>query len=135
MGLVIGGSVAFSIGGAFMPATNGFRVLSPSLVVALSFLIGAAMLARAVAASNLSTTMTLGLGIEALLTVGVGRFLLGDRITVVQALGMLLIVEGVVLVRVGSGPFPRSTDHHVAMNLTTYETSMQTQVSASGARK
>jgi multidrug transporter EmrE-like cation transporter len=99
MGLIIGGSVAFSIGAAFMGASQGFTRLTPSLMVALSFIIGAALIARAVQRTPMSTTIVLGLGIEALLTVLFGVFLLGDRLTLIQGLGMLFVVIGVALVR------------------------------------
>ncbi len=100
MGLIIGGSVAFSIGAAFMGASQGFTRLTPSLLVAVSFILGAGLLARAVQKTPMSTTVVVGLGIEALLTVLVGVFVLGDRFTPLQGVGMLLVVCGVALVRV-----------------------------------
>jgi multidrug transporter EmrE-like cation transporter len=99
MGLIIGGSVAFSIGGAFMQASRGFTRLTPSLIVAVSFIIGSALIARAVHHANLSTTIVIGLGIEALLTVGFGIMVLGDKVSLRQAAGVLLVVGGVCLVR------------------------------------
>jgi multidrug transporter EmrE-like cation transporter len=99
MGLIIGGSLAFSIGGAFMKASNGLTRLPATLVVIVSFIIGAGLLTRAVTSANLSTTIVVGLGLEAVLTIGIGIVFLGDRISVGQAFGMLMVLAGVTLVR------------------------------------
>jgi multidrug transporter EmrE-like cation transporter len=81
MGLIIGGSIAFSIGGAFMPASKGFTRVVPSFVVAVAFVIGAIFLARAVLRSSVSTTMLIGIGFEALATVAIGRTFLDERVS------------------------------------------------------
>jgi small multidrug resistance pump len=99
MTLVIGGSLAFSIGGAFMKASYGFTRLVPSIIVAMSFLIGAGLLAKAVRTSTMSSTLVLSLGVEALITVAIGVLILGDRLTVYQGLGILMVIGGVALVR------------------------------------
>jgi multidrug transporter EmrE-like cation transporter len=99
MGLIIGGSLAFSIGGAFMKASNGLTRLPPTMIVICSFIIGAALVTKAATSANLSTTIVVGLGFEAILTIGIGIVFLGDRISVGQALGMLLVLTGITLVR------------------------------------
>jgi small multidrug resistance pump len=99
MTLVIGGSLAFSVGGAFMKASHGFTRLVPSLIVAMSFLIGAGLLAKAVRTTDMSSTLVLSLGVEALITVAIGVLILGDRLSLAQGLGMLMVIGGVALVR------------------------------------
>lgn len=99
MGFIIGGSIAFSIGGAFLKATNGFTRVIPTLIVAVCFVLGAAMLARATATMTMSTTILIGVGCEAIATVGIGVLLLGDRLSSVQALGLAFVVLGIALVR------------------------------------
>ena len=101
MGLIIGGSLAFSIGGAFMPASKGFTKVVPSFVVAMAFVIGAIFLTRAVMRSSVSTTMLVGIGFEALATVIIGRMFLDERVSATQALGVLLVVAGVALLQFG----------------------------------
>jgi multidrug transporter EmrE-like cation transporter len=100
MGMIICGSVAFSIGGAFMKASNGLTTFTPTLIVLLSFVLGAGLITRAVTGANLSTTIVIGLGFEAILTVLIGFLFLGDRVSVGQALGMTLVLSGVALVKV-----------------------------------
>ena len=95
---ILGGSFAFSIGAAFMKSSQGFTRLLPTMIVILSFLLGAAFLARAVSANNMSTTVIVGLGFEAVFTVAIGIFLLGDKLTIRQAAGMLLVLAGTALV-------------------------------------
>ena len=98
MSLILGGSLAFSIGAAFMKASQGLTRLTPTLVVIISSLIGVAFLAKAVRVTSTSTTIVVGLGFEALLTVAIGICLLGDRVSPRQAAGMILVIAGVALV-------------------------------------
>ncbi len=81
-----------------MKSSQGFTRLLPTMIVILSFLLGAAFLARAVSANNMSTTVIVGLGFEAVFTVAIGIFLLGDKLTIRQAAGMLLVLAGTALV-------------------------------------
>jgi multidrug transporter EmrE-like cation transporter len=99
VGLILGGSFAFAVGGAFMKASHGFTRFVPSACVVMFFAVGAAFLARAMTTENMSSTVVVGLGIEAVLTVVLGMLLLGDRITPAQFAGLLFILGGVVLVR------------------------------------
>jgi multidrug transporter EmrE-like cation transporter len=95
---ILGGSFAFSIGAAFMKSSQGFTCLVPTAIVILSFLLGAAFLTRAVNANTMSTTVVVGLGFEAVITVCIGIFLLGDKLTIRQGAGMLLVLAGTALV-------------------------------------
>jgi small multidrug resistance pump len=99
MSLSFGGSLAFSIGVAFMKPSAGLTRLYPTLVVVLSFVIGAVFLTRAVTMATTTTTVIIGLGLEATLTLVIGMVLLGDRINVRQVLGVVLVLSGVALVR------------------------------------
>lgn len=99
MGMIVGGSVAFSIGAAFMKSSEGLTRFAPTLMVVLWFLVGAALLTRAVISESTSFAIMLSLGLEAVITVLIGVFLLGDRISLQQALGMAVVIVGVALVR------------------------------------
>ncbi len=99
MGLIFGGSLAFSIGVAFMKPSEGLTRMYPTLVVVLSFVTGAVFLTRAVTIATTTTTVIIGLGLEATLTLAIGTFLLGDRINIRQVLGVVLVLAGVALVR------------------------------------
>lgn len=99
MVLVIAGSVAFSVGGAFMKASNGCTRLGPTLVVAMSFMVGAVLLTRAVHSANVSTTIVFGLGVEAIASVVVGLMFLGERLSLNQGVGVVTVMAGVVLLQ------------------------------------
>lgn len=101
MTTIIFGSLAFSIGGAFMGISNGFTRFWPSAAIAVCFVIGAVFLARAVNRGGLSTTFVVGLGIEAVLSVGIGLALLGERLTAVQTAGIAIILVGLITMNHG----------------------------------
>lgn len=94
-------SCAFAAGGAFMKASGGFTRLGPSAVIVVCFVIGAILLTRAVSHGNLSTTYVLGLGLEAMVSIAVGLLLLGERLTVAQGGGIVLILAGLAAIRAG----------------------------------
>ena len=101
MASIIIGSLAFSIGGAFMGISDGFTKFWPSVVIAACFVVGAGFLAKAVNRDGLSTTFVIGLGIEAVLTVGIGLALLGERLTAAQTAGIAIILVGLVTMKQG----------------------------------
>ncbi len=89
----------FCVGGAFMKASNGFTYVGPSIVVAVSFMLGSVFLSRAVSGQMLSTTLIVGLGIEALGAVAFGVAVLGERLNSSQTGGVALVITGVALLR------------------------------------
>jgi small multidrug resistance pump len=101
MATIIIGSVAFSIGGAFMRPSEGFTRLWPSLIVAMCFVVGAGFLAKAVNRGGLSTTFVIGLGFEALISVGIGLAVLGERLTLAQTAGIAIILVGLATLKHG----------------------------------
>jgi multidrug transporter EmrE-like cation transporter len=98
MSTLILASATFSVGGAFMKPSGGLTRLWPSVVVVLSFLAGSLLLTLAVHHGALSTTYVLGLGLEALVSVGVGVVLLGERLTAPKIGGIVVIAIGLVMV-------------------------------------
>jgi small multidrug resistance pump len=101
VGAVILASVAFAIGGAFLKVSDGFTRPGPSAAVAALFLSGAVLLAHAVKSQSLSSAYVIGLGLEAVVSIGLGSWLFGERLTWAQAIGVLLILAGVTSVRLG----------------------------------
>jgi multidrug transporter EmrE-like cation transporter len=101
MATIIIGSLAFSIGGAFMGVSDGFTRFWPSVIIASCFVIGSVFLARAVNRGGLSTTFVVGLGIEAVLSVGIGLALLGERLTGSQTAGIAIILVGLATLKHG----------------------------------
>jgi small multidrug resistance pump len=101
MATIIIGSLAFSVGGAFMRLSDGFTKFWPSVAIAVCFVIGAAFLARAVNHGGLSTTFVIGLGVEAVLSVGIGLALLGERLNAAQTVGIAIILIGLATLEHG----------------------------------
>jgi multidrug transporter EmrE-like cation transporter len=101
MATIIIGSLAFSIGGALMRESDGFTRLWPSVLIAACFVIGAGFLAKAVNRGGLSTTYVIGLGIEALISVGIGLAVLGERLTTSQTAGVAIILVGLATLKHG----------------------------------
>ncbi|MCU0272227.1 MAG: SMR family transporter [Acidimicrobiales bacterium] len=96
---IVASSMLFAVGGVFMKPAEGFSRLLPSLAVLGCFAVGSVLLSVAVHRGNLSTTYVIGLGIEAVVAIGIGLFLLGERLALPQIAGVLLIVGGLALVR------------------------------------
>jgi len=96
---VIAASCAFSVGGALMKASDGFNRFAPSVLVGALFVVGSALMARAVTDDQLSTAFVMGLGVEAVVSVGLGAALLGERMHLSQWSGVALIVIGVGIIR------------------------------------
>ncbi len=94
-------SVIFAIGGLMMSFAEGFTRLAPSLGVVVSFVLGSFLLSKAVQAEGLTIPYILGLGIESVATAAFGVWLLGERPSAVQAIGLMLVVVGLVAVRQG----------------------------------
>jgi len=101
MATIIIGSLAFSVGGAFMRLSDGFTRFWPSVAIAVCFVVGAAFLARAVNRGGLSTTFVIGLGVEAVISVGIGLALLGERLTAAQTVGIAIVLIGLATLELG----------------------------------
>jgi multidrug transporter EmrE-like cation transporter len=101
MGFIIGSSLAFSVGSVFMKSSKGFTNLAPSAVVSACFVLGAFLIARAVKTNALSSSIILGLGIEAVFTVCLGVLVVGDRISALQGVGIAMVACGVAMLRIG----------------------------------
>lgn len=98
---IIIGALAFSVGGAFMGDSAGFTRLWPSLIVAACFVIGSGFLARAVHRGGLSTTYVIGLGFEAVISVAIGLALFGERLSLAQIAGIVIIIAGLITLKHG----------------------------------
>ncbi len=98
---MLAASVVFALGGVFMTMAAGFTRVWPSVAVVGLFAIGSYLLACAVQRGGLSAAYTVGLGVEALLSMGLGIYLFGERPSLTKTLGMGLILVGVAGVRLG----------------------------------
>jgi multidrug transporter EmrE-like cation transporter len=101
VGFVVAASIAFGLGGVLMKLAAGLHSLWPTIGVAVLFVVGGLLLGHAVRSEGLSVAYIAGLGIEAIVSVGLGRYLFDERLTTPQAIGLVLIAAGVVSVRFG----------------------------------
>jgi multidrug transporter EmrE-like cation transporter len=101
MAFIVAASVAFGLGGALMKLSEGLHRLWPLVGIGVLFVVGAYLLAVAVRREGLSVAYVLGLGMEAAIATGLGRLLFDERLTALQAVGLLLIAVGVASVRFG----------------------------------
>jgi multidrug transporter EmrE-like cation transporter len=101
VGYVVAASIAFAIGGALMKIAAGAATVLPTVGVVVLFVVGGLLLGEAVRAQGLSVAYIAGLGIEAVASVAIGRYVFNERLSVPQAVGLLLIAAGIVSVRFG----------------------------------
>jgi multidrug transporter EmrE-like cation transporter len=101
MGFIVAASAAFGLGGALMTCSDGLHRLWPVAGIGVLFLVGALLLAMAVREEGLSVAYVVGLGCEAAIAVGLGRWVFDERLTPGQSVGLLLIAAGVASVRFG----------------------------------
>jgi multidrug transporter EmrE-like cation transporter len=99
--LIVLASAAFALGGALMKAADGFSEPLACAGVLLAFALGAVMLSVAVERESLSTVYVLGLGIEAIAALLLGRYLFGEHMTTLQVVGAALILAGTAGIRWG----------------------------------
>jgi multidrug transporter EmrE-like cation transporter len=101
VGFIVAASVAFGLGGALMKFSEGLHRLWPVAGIAVLFLVGSLLLAVAVRHEGLSVAYVVGLGMEAAIAVGIGRWVFDERLSPWQAVGLVLIAVGVASVRFG----------------------------------
>jgi multidrug transporter EmrE-like cation transporter len=101
VGFVIAASLAFGIGGGLMKLSASSAGLWPIVGTAALFVVGALLLTRAVRTEGLSVAYIAGLGIEAFVSVAIGRYIFAERLTPPQAVGLALIAVGIATLRMG----------------------------------
>jgi multidrug transporter EmrE-like cation transporter len=77
-------STAFAVGGGRMKLSDGFSRIGPSVAVAVLFVAGAALLARAVQLDGLTMAYLVGLGLEAIGAAAIGTVLFSEQVTVTR---------------------------------------------------
>jgi multidrug transporter EmrE-like cation transporter len=101
VGFVVVASLAFGVGGGLMKLSAGPHGAWPVIGAAALFVVGALLLTRAVRTEGLSVAYMAGLGIEGLVSVGIGRYVFAERLTPPQAIGLGLIAIGIASLRLG----------------------------------
>lgn len=92
-------SVAFGTGALFMRPVGGLTRSAATAGVVVCFAVGALFLTAAAQHGAVSTTYLVGLGLEALITVGVGTVLLGEQLNGRQWSAVGLILAGLAVMK------------------------------------
>lgn len=97
--LLIAAALSYSIGGYFMKLSEGLSKGEPTLLVLTLFCLGATLQIMAMRQREMSSTYIVVLGFEAVTALLLGIFVLGEALTMIKLLGILVVVVGVVLLR------------------------------------
>ena len=90
-------ALCFTLGGICMKASTGLTRLWPSMLMALLFLLGAALQALAMRNEDMSVAYISVLGIECLLAFAFGALVFGESLSAVRLCAVALITAGVML--------------------------------------
>lgn len=99
--MVILAAVGFASGGAAMKFADGLQNVSVSLIVFMLFVAGAALQTVAMRGTDLSVTYLVVLGLEAVLSFGLGVIVFREHFSLLKLLGALIVVLGIFVLRSG----------------------------------
>jgi quaternary ammonium compound-resistance protein SugE len=80
-----------------MKSSAGLTRVWPSLLMSLSFLIGAALQALVMRDADMSVSYVSVLGLESLFAFALGVLILGETVSVIRLCAIVMITAGVVL--------------------------------------
>jgi small multidrug resistance pump len=86
---------------SLLPRTAGFTHLWPTVVVLTGYGVSFVLLAQVVKTVPVGIAYAIWSGVGTLTVVAIGATFLGQSITVWQALGVALVIAGVVLINLG----------------------------------
>ena len=96
--LLILAAVSYSTGGYFMKLAEGLTKGIPTLLVLALFSLGALLQTIAMRHAEMTITYIMVLGLEAIASLLLGLLFLGEGITLMKLIGVLLVWIGVVVV-------------------------------------
>lgn len=97
--LLITAAFSYSVGGYFMKLSEGLTKVGPTALVLGLFCLGALLQTVAMRHTELSVSYIVVLGLEAVTALLLGLLLLGEGVTLVKVVGVLLVVVGIVILR------------------------------------
>ncbi|NKI41234.1 DMT family transporter [Streptomyces physcomitrii] len=102
--VLLAGAIAAEVGATTaMKYSEGFSRLWPSLVTALGYLIAFALLAQTLKSLSVGTAYAIWAGTGTAAIAAIGALFLGESMTAAKALGIALIIAGVVVVNLTGG--------------------------------
>lgn len=98
--LLLAGAIAAEVTGTLaLKASDGFSRLLPSIVVVVGYLISFGLLALVLKSLPVGVVYAIWAAIGIALVAVLGRIIFGDPLPPLTAVGIVLIIGGVVLVR------------------------------------
>jgi small multidrug resistance pump len=94
-------ALLYVIGGVAMKYSRSLTVLQPSLLLYAAFLGGATLQTIGMSGSKMGVTYVVVLGLEAVLALACAAAFLGERVSVSQLAGAILVVAGIVVLEFG----------------------------------
>ncbi|MFC8362467.1 DMT family transporter [Streptomyces griseorubiginosus] len=100
--LLLAGAIAAEVAATTaMKYTEGFSRLGPSLLTVLGYLLSFALLAQTLKTVSVGTAYAIWAGAGTATIAAIGMFFLGEGMTVTKAVGIALIIVGVVVLNLG----------------------------------
>ncbi|MCF2124939.1 multidrug efflux SMR transporter [Strepomyces sp. STD 3.1] len=100
--LLLAGAIAAEVAGTTaMKYSEGFSRLFPSLLTALAYVISFTLLAQTLKTLNVGTAYAIWAGVGTAAIAAIGVVFLGEGMTVAKAVGIALIIIGVVVLNLG----------------------------------
>lgn len=97
--LLIVAAFTYSVGGYYMKLSEGLTKGGPTTLVLGLFCLGALLQAVAMRHAEMTITYIAVLGLEAIASLLLGLFFLGEGVTLTKLLGVLLVGIGVIVLR------------------------------------
>src|SRR5690242_20383950 len=91
-------SAAYTVAAVAMKYSNGFKVFSPALAGFILFNVGAFIQTWLLAKEQLSRGYIYILGLEAILSTGLGLFIFDEPLSALKTFGIGLVISGIALI-------------------------------------
>jgi len=97
--LLITAAFSYSVGGYFMKLSDGLTKGGPTTLVFGLFCLGALLQTIAMRHAEMTITYIVVLGLEAIAALVLGLLFLGEGVTLVKLVGVLLVAIGILVLR------------------------------------
>jgi len=97
--LLISAAFSYSVGGYYMKLSEGLTKGGPTGLVLGLFCLGALLQTVAMRHAEMTVTYIVVLGLEAIAALLLGLFFLGEGVTLVKLIGVVLIAMGIIVLR------------------------------------
>ncbi|MFE0965617.1 DMT family transporter [Streptomyces fungicidicus] len=99
--LLAGAIAAEVVGTTAMKYSEGFTRLGPSVITAVGYLVAFALLAQTLKTMSVGTAYAIWSGAGTAAIAAIGMMFMGEGLTAAKAVGIALIIVGVVVLNLG----------------------------------